>query len=321
MARHSARHRPTMSDLGWHSLTKCLLLLQLGLLSLGLIGGQVFGLRLDTEDALLPLGVQMAAAAIVWAYYTLEPGWPSEWITAEAAGAFLLLLTLAALLAPLQYVAVAVGLPVVDPTLARIDAVFGIDVGALAEWTRNHPRINGLLTRAYYTLVGQFLLIVPVLWWRGDRVRLWEYAFNFHVCASTTTLCAAVLPVACPFTYLNFQPTLPQRLFSMHFAAVRDGTLTVIPLDHMQGMVSMPSFHTAGALIVTWALRGSWLVFPVSALNLLLIAATFMSGTHYVIDVLAGALLSAISVAAWRAWGARRIAPVAGERVAAPPAA
>jgi hypothetical protein len=42
-------------------------------------------------------------------------------------------------------------------------------------------------------------------------------------------------------------------------------------------------------------------------LNSALIAATFMTGLHYVVDVLASVPLCAFSVVAWRLWGRSRL--------------
>lgn len=67
----------------------------------------------------------------------------------------------------------------------------------------------------------------------------------------------------------------------------------------------MPSFHTAGALIVTWACRRSWMLYPLAAVNVLLILATFMSGAHYVVAVVVTVPLVAASIAVWNRWGER----------------
>ena len=63
----------------------------------------------------------------------------------------------------------------------------------------------------------------------------------------------------------------------------------------------MPSFHIAGALMVTWAFRHypGWLVLLVP-INLMMMAATVMTGAHYFVDVPATFALFALSVAAYR---------------------
>ena len=64
--------------------------------------------------------------------------------------------------------------------------------------------------------------------------------------------------------------------------------MTVVDMTNIEGLVSMPSFHAAGALFVTWALRRTWWLFvPVALLNLWLIASTVLTGAHYAIDIVA----------------------------------
>ena len=74
---------------------------------------------------------------------------------------------------------------------------------------------------------------------------------------------------------------------------MRDGTMTVIRYGDIDGLVSMPSFHAAGGLMLIWAVRRHRLLVAVSGLwNTLLIAATIFSGAHYVVDVIAAGVLS-----------------------------
>jgi membrane-associated phospholipid phosphatase len=60
----------------------------------------------------------------------------------------------------------------------------------------------------------------------------------------------------------------------------------------MTGLVSMPSFHVAGAFMVTWALRRHvrWFVLA-AVLNGLLTVSTVATGAHYLVDVFGTLLL------------------------------
>jgi len=58
-----------------------------------------------------------------------------------------------------------------------------------------------------------------------------------------------------------------------------------------QGLVSLPSFHTALGVLFCLTLRHSRLGWPCLLLNLLMIASTPVMGGHYLVDLLAGALL------------------------------
>ena len=71
-------------------------------------------------------------------------------------------------------------------------------------------------------------------------------------------------------------------------------------------MISFPSFHVAGALMVTWAFRRrpGWLA-VLTALNTALVASTVLTGAHYGVDVVATVALFAVSILLWRRWGRR----------------
>lgn len=266
------------------------------------------GLTIDGKT-LIPFAIADATILIVWIQLYRRPGKPREWIVAETVFAFLLMLVLSHILAPAQYAAVALNRPLIDPFLARADAALGVHVPDLAEWVRAHPAANGVLTWAYYTLIWQFALVVPVL---GlvvkDRLSLWEYLFHFHTCAIITVVALAIFPAQCAFQYYGFESTLDQTRFIEHFNGFRDGSLTTIHLNDLEGLISVPSFHAAGGLMVTWTVR-KWrlLLIPTAAVNVALIAATFLTGAHYFVDVLITVAMFAASVLLYRVWGARHV--------------
>jgi membrane-associated phospholipid phosphatase len=78
---------------------------------------------------------------------------------------------------------------------------------------------------------------------------------------------------------------------------VRSGALTVIRLEDAVGLISWPSFHVAGALIVTWALRRTWCRWPLVLLNAALSLSTVLLGLHYAIDVVSAFVVCACSIA------------------------
>ena len=66
--------------------------------------------------------------------------------------------------------------------------------------------------------------------------------------------------------------------------------------------------YAAGGLMVTWTVR-KWrlLLIPTAAVNVALIAATFLTGAHYFVDVLITVAMFAASVLLYRVWGARHV--------------
>ena len=164
---------------------------------------------------------------------------------------------------------------------------------------------------AYLSLLGQFFLPVLVLpvWYR-NRSAMWEYAFHFHVCSGITLVCLALWPAAGAFTYYGFKPAFTLTHFIDQFSGAYSGALTTIRPEDMEGLVSMPSFHVAGAVMVTWALRQSriWLALLIPV-NVMLTAATVLTGTHYVADLFGTAAMCAGSLWLYRRFAVRWLVP------------
>lgn len=299
---NTVRDRPRAADLGLNGVLLRLVVLDLVLLAVTVPLYAVQGLSVDlSNDAwVLPL-TEAGVGTVVWGYYFLQPGRRSEWLNAEISAAFLLLLLLAIVMAPAQYLAASLDRPLVDPALAAIDDGLGVDPLAIAAWMRRHPFVTTVMVFAYRSLYVQFTLIFAALWVAGDRRRVWEYAFVFHACVIVSVLSSAVFPAVSPFGFYGFDSPLQTARVTAHFAGVRSGTLTAIPFGQIEGLVTMPSFHAAGAMALTWAVRGRRLILlPVAVLNGLLILATIMTGVHYVADLLGAALLVGGSVLVYR---------------------
>jgi hypothetical protein len=300
-----ARVGPQPADLGFHRLTGVLLAFQ-GCAALVVVSlFWVMGLSADWRTT--PSFLVMDSILVgVWIYLWRVPGPPREWAAAESVLAMLLTIGLTHVLTPAQYVAVAFDRPLIDPVLATLDGWMGVDVSALAQWSRAHPRIDLLLRLAYSSFIVQLVLvpfIVGVL--LRDRRALWEYVFNFHVCGAVTVISLAIFPAACAFQFYGFESTINQTRFIAHFNGLRDGSFTRIRFNDMEGLISMPSFHVAGALMIMWALRRHpKALTPLLLLNGLLIVSTVTTGAHYAVDFFATALMFAGSVFAWRRWGA-----------------
>jgi membrane-associated phospholipid phosphatase len=301
VVRGIAARKPTLADLGLNRMAVRLLLAQVVLA--GCLGVLLHRAGLTVVwPTVVPFLAGDAALAGVWIYFWRVPGQAREWIIPETLAALLLLLLVAHILSPGQYAAVALQRPLVDHALASADGALGIDVAALAAWSLAHPRINLLLAVAYYSFVPQLAALIVVLGiLLRDRETLWEYVFHFHFCSTITVVAAAVFPAAAAFQYLHFTPSLDMARFVAHFNGLRDGTFAIIRFNDMDGLVSIPSLHAAGALMVMWAVRRHMkFLIPAAVLNVTLIASTVLTGVHYAIDVFAAIAMFAVSVTLWK---------------------
>jgi hypothetical protein len=256
-------------------------------------------------SAALPQLLTLFLLLGVWLVYILTPSRRHKVMFADALLAMFLLAMFTNIAGAAQYPAVALGFPEIDRWLAASDAALGIHVPALTAWTGSHPIVAGVLILSYFSLLPQFALpIVAFGIFYRDRKGLWEYIFHFHFCLAVTLLGVALLPAACAFSYYGFESLINQTRFINHFTHLRSGTFTELRLNDIEGMISFPSFHVAGGLMVTWAFRAyrRWFA-ALAVLNTLMIASTVLTGAHYGVDVVATVVLFAASVLLWRAWG------------------
>jgi membrane-associated phospholipid phosphatase len=76
--------------------------------------------------------------------------------------------------------------------------------------------------------------------------------------------------------------------------------MQVIPVDDSTGLVTFPSFHTMLGLVLIWAVRKTVLFWPSLFLNGAMVVSTVAIGGHYLIDVVAGIVLTAMLCAGYK---------------------
>lgn len=204
----------------------------------------------------------------------------------QAISAITLLLTAWLILGPLQYLAAAWNRPLVDAYLLRADAWLGVSWPAIDRWVAAHATTRHVLNLAYMSFLPQFVLVPLVLGW-VNRSRLWQFVLQFQL----TALCTVVLFGLWPASTLarhGIHEWMSSADAMQQLFGVREGALRVLDLTQATGLISWPSFHTAGALLVVWSLRKTWFFWPIVLLDGLLIAATVLLGIHYAVDALGG---------------------------------
>jgi hypothetical protein len=298
-----SRPRPALARLGLNPLGQRLVALNATVL---VVGGLIFsGRGLTVEWSTVWFGALLLSVILIaWLNFYFVPGPRKEWFVAEVLFVALVMVLLTNVIAPLQYGAVAIGSPYADPWLAAADARMGVYVPSLAAWTRAHPATSLLATLTYFTFLPQLVLTVFALAALRERERLWEFAFHFHVCLIVTIAALAIWPAVCAPAYYGFTSTIDTTRAIRQIKGLHEGTMTVVRFDDLEGLVSFPSFHVAGAILVTWAFRRRRrILIPLIVLNIGLVISTFITGEHYLVDVLASVPLFAFSLAAYRWWG------------------
>lgn len=246
--------------------------------------------------------------AINWFYRSVRPD-PRLRIATEIAAQVLLILLFGILL---TYAAIAVASPYRDAELHFIDQLLGFDRRTYLDFFMVRPWLTDLMDFAYLSLLPQFALVPLVLSVSGQMVRLHTLLLATGIALILTSAIAVFLPAVNAFFYLDMTPAalaelaIHKKLQVATLEALRTGTMHAIRLDDLEGLISFPSFHTAGALLFAWALvRVPYIRWPVLWLNGTLIAATPINGGHYFVDLIGGTAVAGLSIAA-SVWLCRR---------------
>jgi hypothetical protein len=208
------------------------------------------------------------------------------------------LLVYSALAGVLSYILTAGNRPTIDAELVAADRFLGFDWLTMYSWGKTHDVQHLVLTCAYYSVIPQLFLMYVVLFTKGlfDRGRemFWLYILTSLGCV----LVSGLFPAAGAFGTFTVQTQEP---YLQHFLALRDGSMKIIDLQQIQGVVQFPSFHLALAVILAYAARGIPVLFPVMlALNVLVIAATPLVGGHHFADLWSSSFLTLGAIATMR---------------------
>lgn len=110
-----------------------------------------------------------------------------------------------------------------------------------------------------------------------------------------TNIGALLFPALGPFQALNVDP---KHDFVMEMEYLKSGQPLSFTLAHMTGVVSFPSLHTTMALAYAYCFRHTGVIGWIAiALNALMLCSVPYFGGHYLVDMIAGAGVFALSLA------------------------
>ena len=217
--------------------------------------------------------------------------------------------------ATLQYAVAATAGPLQDATLLSWDRALGLDWRGYLAFVDARPWLGSVYALAYDSLECQLIVVLIALGFGSRAGAVQRFVSAFTVAVLITILISAVMPAAAMFVHLHLQaqdfPNLhptDAALRASAFTALRDGTLRLVTLDQMDGIITFPSLHAALGVMFTLALAPvRWLRWPVLILNILLIAATPVDGGHYFVDLMAGGLVAIFAMLTAGALGRRAL--------------
>jgi len=189
-------------------------------------------------------------------------------------------------------------LPRWDASFAGADMMLGLHWLSLYQFVVTNPLLDAASNIIYCTLSPEFLLLLLLFECSGQHrwgEKLRRYYMN---AALATILLGILLPASGPFALYH----LPIAKFTAYISqenGLRDGTMRLIDLSNVQGLVAFPSFHAALALLCAYAARRlRYLNWPLMALNIAIVTSAPVVGGHYFVDIFAGLALACVVIAA-----------------------
>jgi len=208
----------------------------------------------------------------------------------EAAAQLLLILLFGILL---TYAAVAVKFPYVDAELYAIDNAIGFDRQSYLKFFADWPWLSKTVEASYFCMLPQFALVPAIMFFARKFERVQRMIVAIAISLVVTALISILTPSLTAFVHVDLAGlvTVPADAYTPvpTMEALRSGAMRAIHLNHLEGLVSFPSFHTTAALIFAWTLLTVRYIrlFGI-VLNLALIVATPVIGAHYFIDLVGG---------------------------------
>lgn len=202
----------------------------------------------------------------------------------------------------LSYLSVKLQMPLVDNQLALADQWLGFSWLGYFNWVEAHHWISSALFLAYRSPSLQTLVTLLFCCFLARPRQLEEFLGILALAVLACIAIAGYFPAhGAFFTY--GKPHTPGALSISDFFLLHQGQMQRINLDHLQGIIQMPSFHTCMAIIFTYAVRSCrYLLIPALLLNAVMLLSTPYCGGHYLMDMLAATLLMVVVIGVVRHW-------------------
>lgn len=267
--------------------------------------------RISIEPNWMTGNIILAIVAFVIIVFRMFKPEKFDWFLHRLWSVLLYVLLSALLMRNLQvfnHLTMSTNLPMADDRLMAWDLALGFDWLAYSKMLTASPLVTKILFFAYNELTYSGLTALAVaLIVSNNRKRALEIIYLVVVTAIICILVAMEFPAQATMALLADQELLSRFqigtgvLHVEQLMQLRGDASIFMKSDDMQGLISFPSFHTCMALIIAWCSRGRWY----SALIGTSIAAAIIVGTpifggHYLVDVLGGVVVTALSILLWR---------------------
>jgi hypothetical protein len=189
---------------------------------------------------------------------------------------------------------------------AHIDRLLHFDWLAWYRFVSGHPLVQHAGAAAYGAIYLSPLLLIGYFAVTQRRCQARRFIATFWLAVVLTLALFPLFPAEGPLAFLWHGPIPYMPTSALYqeqlIPALRAHRMTDIDLGALRGLVCAPSFHAASAVVfiaAAWPIpRVRWVLVPI---NLAMLAATPVEGTHYLADIIAGGLVAVTAILIVRA--------------------
>jgi hypothetical protein len=277
-----------------------------------------FSLNLASLFGVLPSFTMLAAMAV---YCRFNDGELIRKLQEPLMGTLFVLVAFNALRV-FNHLTMSIPFPFVDDQLAALDEMLGLKWLAYTTWVSHHPFIIAAFQKTYQGLTLVTAVVLALLFTVIGSGRAAEFCRLVFWTSLVTAIIGAAFPAEAAMD--RFASTELRLVFGPNagiyplpfIEAVRGVADCILDLRRLPGLIAMPSFHTICGLLIVYACRGHRFLWPAMVTYAtIMIASTPIMGGHYFVDLIAGALLAVLAIAADKLF-ARRLEQTGGVRLA-----
>jgi hypothetical protein len=204
----------------------------------------------------------------------------------------------------LSHLALSLHRPRIDDQLAQLDRSLGIYWPGVMAWAAAHPHISVALSWVYLISGLQAAGVIAVLATSGRIAELERFCLVIVVSGLVTILLWMPFPSFGAITVYGLSKDVAASVSPRLGPGDAHGMIYLwqhgpgyITFVSTKGLVGFPSYHTAEAIISTWAThRVRWAFWPFVLFNIAVMISIPIHGGHHVVDMFGGIGVAAASI-------------------------
>lgn len=191
----------------------------------------------------------------------------------------------------------------VDTAMVRFDDAIGFDWRDIYALTAAHPSLQITGRIAYASIFASPAILILSFARSGNRADARHFLASFWVAAVLALCLFRFMPTLGPLSHM-WQGAIPYMPTSGVYQAeliplLREHHFHLVDVGALRGLVGPPSFHACSAMLYMIAARNTGpLRAPLTLLNVAMLFAIPVEGTHYVTDLIGGIAVALVAHAA-----------------------